>query len=45
MDLMSALQFLKLQEISQGDFLHVIQKYIDNFLFLKNNQHLISSNI
>lgn len=33
MDLMSALQFLKLQEISQGEFSHVIRKHVDIFLF------------
>lgn len=27
MDLISALQFLKLKEISQGEILHVIQNY------------------
>lgn len=31
MDLISALQFLKLKEISQGEILHVMHNYIDIF--------------
>lgn len=32
MDFISALQFLKLKEVSHGEILHVMQKYYDIFL-------------